>query len=257
MSPHVQTELEQGVLIVRINRPDKKNALTPDMYAALADAIEQAENDKATKVVLYTGTDGVFTAGNDLGDFLRNPPSGPDAPVNRFIAKMTTTDAPLMAAVDGIAVGIGTTMLLHFDRVFATGRSRFSLPFVNLGLVPEAGSSQQLVEICGYQKAAELLMLGEPFSAAEALASGIVSRLCTEDELLEQALDYARKLAARPRRALRATKRLMRRPTEPLPARIVAEGELFLENLEGPAAREIISAFFEKRAPDRSKYEEE
>lgn len=255
MTANVQIEQDNGVLIVRLNRPHKKNALTPEMYSVLGDAIEQAEQQKELRVVLFTGTDGVFTAGNDMADFLSNQSNDPDRPVNRFIRKMTTTDIPLLAAVDGLAIGIGTTMLLHFDQVFATDQARFSLPFVNIGVVPEAGSSLQLVEICGYQKAAELLMLGEPFSAAEAHECGIVARLCPADQLMEQALSFAHKLAAKPQQALRATKQLMRRPTEPLLDRVEAEGELFFQSLGSPAAKEIISAFIEKRAPDVSKFD--
>ena len=255
MTEHVTTEQDQGVLIVRLNRADKKNALTADMYTVMADAIERAGTDRAIKTLLYTGSEGVFTAGNDLHDFLDNPPSGPQSPVNRFIANMVSTDVPIVAAVDGVAVGIGTTMLLHFDQVFATDRARFSLPFINLGLVPEAGSSLLLVEACGYRKAAELLMLGEPFTAQQALEYGIVSRLCAPDELMERALAAAHSLAAKPRDALRATKRLLRRPAEPLSRRVLAEGELFARGLESPAAKEAMSAFFEKRAPNFKQFD--
>lgn len=255
MTSHVLTEVDSGVLIVRLNRAEKKNALTSEMYSALADSIDRAERDRAVKVVLFTGSDGIYTAGNDLADFLSNPSGAADRPVNRFIAKMATTDIPLMAAVDGPAVGIGTTMLLHFDQVFATENARFSMPFINLALVPEAGSSLQLVEACGYKKAAELLLLGEPFGAGEALDHGIVSRICPADELMEQALEMARKLASKPRDALLATKRLMRRPKEPILQRIQAESDLFFERLTSPAAVEAISAFMEKRSPDFSKFD--
>jgi len=255
MAERILEELDSGVLTVRFNRPDKKNALTPEMYAVMADAIERAEREKDVRVVLFTGSNGVFTAGNDLADFMAGQANDPDRPVNRFIRNMSATDVPLLAAVDGLAIGIGTTMLLHFDQVFATDRSRFSLPFINLGVVPEAGSSQQLVNTCGYQKAAELLLLGEPFDAQTARDCGIVSRLCTEDELMSEALDFAHRLAAKPQQALRATKRLMRRPSEPLLDRVEAEGEQFFSCLQSPAAREIISAFMEKRTPDRSKFD--
>ena len=255
MTNQVLTEVDSGVLIVRLNRAEKQNALTSEMYTAMADSIDHAEGDRAIKVVLLTGSDGIYTAGNDLGDFLSNPSGDADRPVNRFIAKIVTTDIPLMAAVDGPAVGIGTTMLLHFDQVFATENARFSMPFINLALVPEAGSSLQLVEACGYKKAAELLLLGEPFGAGEALDYGIVSRICPPDELMEQALGMARKLASKPRDALLATKRLMRRPKEPILQRIQAESDLFFERLTSPAAVEAISAFMEKRSPDFSKFD--
>jgi len=220
------------------------------MYTAMADAIERSEQDRSIRVLLYTGSGGVFTAGNDLHDFLDNPPQGPDSPVNRFIAKMVSTDVPIVAAVDGVAVGIGTTMLLHFEQVFATERARFVLPFINLALVPEAGSSMLLVEACGYRKAAELLMLGEPFTARQALDYGIVSQLCEPQELMARALGAARVLATKPRDALRATKRLLRRAREPLAERVLAEGEVFSRCLDAPAAREAMQAFFEKRPPN-------
>jgi enoyl-CoA hydratase/carnithine racemase len=255
MNEFVLTEQDQGVLIIRLNRAEKKNALTGAMYTVMADAIEQAQQDTGIKVLLYRGSEGVFTAGNDLHDFLENPPAGPDSPVNRFIANMAATDVPIVAAVDGVAVGIGTTMLLHFDQVFATRNARFSLPFINLALVPEAGSSMLLVEACGYRKAAELLMLGEPFTAQQALEYGIVSQLCEPDELMGRALEAAHKLAAKPKDALRATKRLLRRPREPLAQRVQAEGELFSRGLESPAAKEAMNAFFEKRAPDFEQFD--
>jgi enoyl-CoA hydratase/carnithine racemase len=251
----IVTELDQGVLIIRLNRTAKKNALTAAMYTVMADAIEQAQRDSAIKVLLYTGSEGVFTAGNDLHDFLENPPAGPDSPVNRFIANMVATDVPIVAAVDGVAVGIGTTMLLHFDQVLATHGARFSLPFINLALVPEAGSSMLLVETCGYRKAAEMLMLGEPFSAQEALEYGIVSQLCEPGELMARALAVAHKLAAKPKEALRATKRLLRRSREPLERRVRAEAELFSRRLESAAAKEAMNAFFEKRAPNFQQFD--
>lgn len=250
MSDLIATELDDGVLVVRINRVDKKNALTTEMYRELAAAIERAGSDREVGVVLFTGTGGVFTAGNDLVDFLENPPQGPEAPVYRFLDALVNTDVPLMAAVDGFAVGIGTTMLLHCEQVFATERARFSMPFINLGIVPEAGSSMLLSEACGYQKAAELLMLGEAFDGGEALRCNIVSRLCEPEELMDQALATAHKLAAKPRDALRATKRLMRRNRESLPDRIAAEGVLFNQALASPAAKEAMNAFLEKRTPD-------
>jgi enoyl-CoA hydratase/carnithine racemase len=250
MTQHVTTEMDHGVLIVRLKRVEKMNALTMRMYGDMAAAIDRAEADRAVRVLLIAGSGGVFTAGNDLGDFLENPPHDPDSPVHRFIGKIVSTDVPIVAAVDGFAVGIGTTMLLHFDQVVATKRARFSLPFIKLGLVPEAGSSMLLAQECGYRKAAELLLLGEPFSSAEALQFGIVSQLCETDELMEQALAIAYKLAANPSGALRATKKLMKRPQEPLAHRILAETEAFSKRLASPAAKEAMTAFMEKRAPD-------
>jgi enoyl-CoA hydratase/carnithine racemase len=253
MADHVLCELDGGVLTVTIRRAHKKNALTMAMYSVMADAIERADRDPDVRVVLFAGSDGIFTAGNDLTDFLENPPQDADAPVNRFIAKLITTEAPLLAAVDGFAVGIGTTMLLHFEQVIASDRATFSLPFINLALVPEAGSSLLLAEACGYKKAAELLMLGQPFGVDVALECGIVSKVTAPETLMEEGLAAAHALAAMPRTALRATKRLMRRPKEPLLDRVMAEGREFAERLASPATREIIMAFMEKRAPDPSK----
>lgn len=255
MSDNVLTRLEDGVLTVLLQRPEKKNALTAEMYAALADAVEGAGEERAVRAVVIGGGEGVFTAGNDLEDFLHNPPREPDAPVHRFMMALAATDIPLVAAVDGIAVGIGTTMLLHCDCVLASERARFSLPFVNLGLVPEAGSSMLLVQCCGYRKAAELLMLGEPFAADRALECGIVTRVVPVGDLADEARAVARQLAAKPREALRATKRLMRRPAESLAARIQREAEDFARFLASPEAQEAFTAFIEKRAPDFSKFE--
>jgi len=249
MSEHVVTRLEDGVLTLRMQRPEKKNALTAAMCATLAEALEGAADERAVRVVVIAGVEGAFTAGNDLDDFLNNPPRDAEAPVNRFINALVTTELPLVAAVDGLAVGIGTTLLLHCEQVLATERSRFSMPFVNLGLVPENGSSLLLVRACGYHKAAELLMLGEPFTANDALDCGIVSRLVSPADLESEAQALARKLAAKPRDALRATKRLMRRPSEPLGARIEIESRLFAQFLGSPEAKEAFTAFLEKRPP--------
>ena len=255
MTEHILTDLENGILTVRLNRPAKKNALTAEMYSALAEALARAGRDEEVRVLLLAGSEGVFTAGNDLEDFLRNPPQGAEAPVFRFIAGLVETDVPLVAAVDGAAVGIGTTLLLHCDCAVASDRSQFSLPFINLALVPEAGSSMLLVEACGYKKAAELLMMGEPFSAGQALDCGIVSRVCAAGEVLEEARKMAALLAAKPRGALRSTKRLLRRAKEPLADRARAEAVLFSECLASPAAKEAFTAFLEKRAPDFSRFD--
>jgi enoyl-CoA hydratase/carnithine racemase len=255
MSEQVTARTEDGVLCISMQRAEKKNALTAEMYAALANTLERAAQDPAVRVALISGAEGVFTAGNDLEDFLRNPPLDEMAPVHRFISLLATTDLPLVAAVDGAAVGIGTTMLLHCELVFASERARFMLPFVNLGLVPEAGSSMLLAEGCGYRKAAELLMLGDAIGADEALACGIVSRIVASADLHPTALAAAQKLAAKPRAALRATKRLMRRPKEPLEQRLRAESRVFAACLQSAEAKEAFNAFLGKRAPDFSRFD--
>jgi enoyl-CoA hydratase/carnithine racemase len=247
--------LHAGVRVLRMNRAEKKNALNAAMYVALTQALRAAETDAAVRAVLICGTAGVFTAGNDLQAFLA--PADPVAPrpAHALLEALAASTVPLVAAVDGPAVGIGTTLLLHCDFVCATPDARLSLPFVNLGVCPEAGSSLLLPRLIGYARAAELLMLGETFDGRAAFAAGIVTRLCEPTALYDEALGIARKLADKPRAALRATKALMKRAEEPLQARIEAEIGIFSDLLTQPAACEIMTAFVEKRAPVRSRYE--
>jgi enoyl-CoA hydratase/carnithine racemase len=252
MSEFVNTELINGVLLVTLDRPGKKNALTQPMYAAMADAIERAQTDIEVKVVVYTGVGDMFTAGNDLGDFEASS-DGELTPVARFLANMASTDVPLIGAVNGGAIGVGTTMLLHFDQNFASPNASFALPFINLGLVPEAGSSKLLVAQCGYQNAAKLLMLGEKFSALDAKDFGIVNSIA--DDVLVAAMAYAAKLATKPRQALRATKRLMRRDTEPLAETMKQEVILFSQGLGSPEFTEAVAAFAEKRTPNFTQFD--
>ena len=171
MTDHVIIERADRVLRVRLNRPEKKNALTEAMYAAMANAIEAAEHDDSLRVLLFTGTEGCFTAGNDLGDFLERPPHGKTAPVFRFVTALARSTLPMIAAVDGVAIGVGTTLLLHCDYVLATPGARFHMPFVDLGLVPEAGSTYLLPRLLGHAKAAELLLLTRPFHSHGCLAN--------------------------------------------------------------------------------------
>jgi enoyl-CoA hydratase/carnithine racemase len=252
MSEFVKTELTDGILLVTLNRPEKKNALTQPMYAVMADAIERAQTDSDVKVVVYTGVGDMFTAGNDLGDFDISS-DGELAPVARFLANMASTDVPLIAAVNGAAIGVGTTMLLHFDQNFASPTASFALPFINLGLVPEAGSSKLLVAQCGYQNAAKLLMLGETFSALDAKDFGIVNSIA--DDVLVAAMAYAAKLATKPKQALRATKRLMRRDAEPLAETMKQEVILFSQGLGSPEFTEAVAAFAEKRTPNFTQFD--
>ncbi len=255
MSDHVLTELEGGVLRVTIHRPEKKNALTVAMYAALAEALRQAEADPAVRVVLLCGTGDAFTAGNDLGDFVANPPSGESSPVFAFLGAISTAAKPVVAAVHGPAIGIGTTLLLHCDLVLATPDARLQLPFVTLGLSPEAASSYLLPLAVGPQRAAELLLFGEPFSGEQAHAWGLVNELTVEGDLLDRATKRAEALAARPPASVRLTKSFLRRPhAEAVQATLRAEAEAFLERLQSPEAAEAFTAFFEKRAPDFSSF---
>jgi enoyl-CoA hydratase/carnithine racemase len=255
MSVHVLTETRERVVRIELKRPDKKNALTADMYQAMADALRAAEADAQVRVVLIHGQPDCFSAGNDLKDFLERPPHGEHSPVFQFLAAISTAAKPLIAAVGGPAVGIGTTMLLHCDLVYAAPQTRFQLPFVPLGLLPEAGSSLLLPQLAGYQRAAELLLLGQPFSAEKALAVGIVTDVVPAEELLEYAQDAAAAVAALPPESVRLTKALMKkRDAVDVSARIAEEGRLFRERLGSPEAKEAMAAFFEKRKPDFSRF---
>lgn len=250
----VLTSRRDGVLEIEFNRPAKKNAFTSEMYAAMVAAMEEAEADPAVRVVLFRGSEDVFTAGNDIEDFIRRPPSGEDAPVFRFLLAVSRAAKPLVAAVNGPAVGIGTTLLLHCELVYAGDNARFILPFTNLGIVPEFGSSYLLPMIAGYQRAAELLLLGEPFGAAKAAEAGIVTRVVASAETLAVARQAAAKLAALPRKSIRLTKALMKSAHRAhIDAQLLAESEHVRQLLGEPAAREALAAFMEKRKPDFSR----
>ncbi|WP_323072921.1 enoyl-CoA hydratase [Mycetohabitans endofungorum] len=249
-------ERARGVLTLQLNRPDKKNAMTAAMYQSMADALAQARDDASVRAILIRGHDGVFCAGNDLEDFMQRPPSGPDAPVLQFLQQISTAAKPIVAAVSGPAVGIGTTLLLHCDLVYAADDARFSLPFTQLGLCPEAASSLLLPRLAGYQRAAQKLLLGEPFDAYEAQAIGIVSRVLPLAQLHEFVLAQATKLVALPASSLRVTKMLLKRDAQAQVAqRIAEEAEQFGRMLRSPEAREAMSAFLQKRKPDFSPFE--
>ena len=253
---HILSETRDGVARVEINRPDKKNALTAAMYQAMADAIKAAEAAAAVRVLLIHGKPDLFTAGNDLQDFLDNPPRDDDRPVFRFLYGISQAQKPIVAAVAGAAVGIGTTMLLHCDLVYAAPNARLQLPFVNLGLVPEAASSLLLPALAGYQRAAELLLLGEPFSAHKGKEIGLVTEVVPEAELFGVAMAQAQKLAARPAASLRLTKQLLKQGQAAAVAqRIRQESEHFGERLKSPEAKEAFTAFLEKRKPDFSRFD--
>ncbi len=256
MSENVVIELNDRVLRIELSRPEKKNALTPAMYQALSEALGRAESDAQVRAVLIHGKPDCFSAGNDLKDFLQRPSEGGEPPAIAFLARIASARKPLVAAVGGPAVGIGTTMLLHCDFVYAAPGTRFQLPFVPLGIVPEAASSLLLPMIAGYHRAAELLLLGKPFDAATALAAGFVTAIVAEADLLEHARGVARAVAALPPSSVRLTKELMKRQLAPLVAeRMQIEGRLFRERLASPEAIEAFTAFFEKRKPDFSRFE--
>lgn len=253
---HIITENRDGILRIEIDRPDKKNALTAVMYQAMADAIKVAETDTRVRVVLIHGKADLFTAGNDLQDFLDNPPRDDKRPVFQFLYGISQAQKPVVAAVAGPAVGIGTTMLLHCDLVYAAPNARLQLPFVNLGLVPEAASSLLLPALIGYQRAAELLLLGEPFSAQKAKEIGLVTEVVPADQLFDTAMAQAKKLASKPAASLRLTKRLMKQgQMAAVERQIKLESDHFGERLGSPEAKEAFSAFLEKRKPDFSKFD--
>lgn len=247
MTDLVATEIDAHVQTVRLNRPDKKNAITHAMYLRLAEALAAADADPSVRATLLTGNGSCFTVGNDLGDFLSDALSSPDAPVLRFLRALSGAKKPLVAAVHGHAVGVGTTLLFHCDLVYAARDTRFSLPFVNLGLVPEAGASLLLPSLAGYQRAAEHLLLGEPFSAEVAREMGLVNRVCESDKVWSVALATARALAAKPMAAVMETKALMRRPPEPIDARMDAEVAVFKRRLASPEAQQAFAAFLKRR----------
>ncbi len=246
---------EASVLTIAFNRPDKKNSVTATMYEALTQALVEAATDSETRVVLFRGTDQVFSAGNDLGDFVLNPPCTQDAPVWNFLRTLSAFPKPLVAAVCGPAVGIGTTMLLHCDLVYAGTNARFSLPFVNLGVCPEAASSLLLPKLFGYQGAAEVLLTGDPFDAEFALKAKLVNRVLPVEEVLKFAFTQASKIAQKPSSAIVETKRLLKLgDAASVLARINEEAKVFGQMVGAGAAREAIAAFSEKRKPDFSKF---
>ena len=239
-----------GVLEIVMARPARKNALTVAMYAAMAEAIAGASRDDAVRAVLLRGEGGTFTSGNDLNDFIQSPPTGDDSPVARFLHALVELDRPLLAAVEGRAVGIGVTMLLHCDLVYAAADAKLSLPFVNLALVPEAASSLLLPRLVGHPRAAEMLFFGEPVDAVAARELGLVNAVVPAAEVVDFARGRARALADKPAEALRQTKRLLKAPLrDETLARMHAESAAFIERLASPELREAVSAFFEKRAP--------
>ena len=253
-SPDILAHTVAGVLTLTIHRPLKKNSISTAMYQAMADAIESAKNDAAIRVVVIQGSETIFSSGNDIGDFLNKPPAGMDSPVFQFLHAIAGFPKPLLAAVCGPAVGIGTTMLLHCDLVYAGDNAAFSMPFVNLGLCPEAASSLLVPQLMGYHRAAEALLLGEPFMAEAALEVGLVNRVLPPTEANNYAQSVARKLAVKPLSSLIETKRLMKKPLAALvPQVLEEEAASFGRMLREPAAREAFGAFMEKRKPDFSK----
>jgi enoyl-CoA hydratase/carnithine racemase len=251
----IKTAIHNGVATIEIARPEKKNALTIAMYQAMTDALHAAAEDKAVRAVLFSGQPGVFTSGNDIEDFMQRPPQGPDSAVFQFMRALMDFDKPVVAAVTGAAIGIGTTMLLHCDFVYVSDEARLATPFVSLGLVPEYASSLLMPALMGHRRAAEKLLLGDPFNGEAAVECGLANAVLPATEVVNHARRVAERFNALPPGAVRDAKRLMRRAgKEAILQAIAAEGEIFTARLRSPEAMEAFQAFFQKRKPDFSKF---
>ncbi len=254
---HILTRKDKGVLTIEFNRPDKKNSITSEMYGMIADALADGQADPATRVVVFLGKPDIFSAGNDLVDFMNHKQDEnlSERPVAKFMINLVTLTKPVIACVTGAAIGIGTTMLLHCDLIYASEKATFAMPFAQLGLCPEFGSSMLLPQTVGYQKAAEKLFFGEPFSAHEACEMGLVNRVLPDAELADFVYERAAKLAALPASSLRTTKGLIKNAhRDAIRAKILEENEFFSRMLLSPEAKEAFAAFFERRKPDFTKF---
>jgi len=247
----IVTEHDGGILRVQLNRPTKRNAMTSAMYVALAGIFNEAANDENTRVVLWHGAGDSFCAGNDIDDFLKNPPGPGESPQARLMNALLNFDKPLVAAVHGAAIGGGTTMLTHCDFVYAGESTRFQMPFINLAVVPEFGSSCSVPARIGHLRAAELILMGVPFDAGRAAELGLVTQVISDKVVLARATETARMLAAKPAKALQASKRLMKQPIrEQIKAAMEAENGEFSAQVRSEDAKEAFAAFLEKRNPD-------
>jgi len=254
MSDQIVVAIEDRVLTIAMNRPDKKNALTGAMYTAMTEALIAADADSSVRAIIITGGPDCFTAGNDIADFAAAKP-GQVSPAIRFLETLAATAKPVLAAVSGVAIGIGTTMLLHCDLAYATAGSRFQLPFVNLGLCPEAASSLILPALMGTHRAAELLLFGEPFAADIACKLGIINHVVSVAELVPTVTSKAQQLAQKPPASLRTIKMLLKSgQAEAIKQAMAREGQNFAALLQGPEAKEAMAAFLERRKPDFSKF---
>ena len=247
----VVTERSGSILRVQLNRPAKKNAMTSAMYVTIADSLNAAANDDDIRVVLWHGAGDSFCAGNDVEDFMRNPPGPGESPQAHLIGALINFEKPVVAAVHGAAIGGGTTMLTHCDFVYAGESAKFQMPFINLALVPEFGASYSIPARIGYLRAAELIELGLPFDAQRARELGLVTRVVPDEKLLATATETAQKLAEKPASALQACKRLMRQPVRAQLAQAAKlENEEFSVRVRSADAKEAFTAFIEKRRPD-------
>lgn len=252
---HIVTEIRDRILTIRLNRTDKKNAISGAMYKSMTDAINAGHADPDVRVILFTGTDGCFSSGNDLGDFLNSPDSTSGSVIAQFMQAIVDASKPMIAAVAGPAVGIGTTLLLHCDLIYAGEKTRFQLPFVNIGICPEFASSLMMPVIMGHPRAAELILLGEPFTAVKARDYGLINDVLPEAEVETHARAQALKLAAQPPNAVRTSKALLKRWTrEQVKEAVSVEINHFAPMLKQPEALEALGAFMQKRKPDFSKF---
>ncbi|HEY6832950.1 MAG TPA: enoyl-CoA hydratase [Pseudolabrys sp.] len=246
----INTEHSGSILRVELNRPARKNAMTSQMYVTLADIFNEAAKDESTRVVLWHGAGDSFSAGNDIEDFLKNPPGPGESPQAQLMKAFIDFDKPLVAAVQGAAIGGGTTMLTHCDFVYAGESAKFQMPFINLAVVPEFGSSYAVPARIGHIRAAELILLGSPFDARRAAELGLVTQVVPDQNLLATATEAARKLAAKPMRALQASKRLMKQPfRQQLKAAMEAENQEFSARIRSDEAKQALGAFLEHRKP--------
>jgi enoyl-CoA hydratase/carnithine racemase len=247
----IVTEHAGNILRVQLNRPTKRNAMTSAMYLALAGIFNAAANDENTRVVLWHGAGDSFCAGNDIEDFLKNPPGPGESPQASLMNALVNFDKPLVAAVHGAAIGGGTTMLTHCDFVYAGESTRFQMPFINLAVVPEFGSSCSVPARVGHVRAAELILLGAPFDAGRAAELGLVTQVISDRDVLARATETAGRLAAKSAGALQASKRLMKQPfREQIEAAMKAENKEFSAQVRSEDAKEALTAFLEKRKPD-------
>jgi enoyl-CoA hydratase/carnithine racemase len=251
----IKTATLNGVATIEIARPEKKNALTQAMYQAMADAIHAAQADGTVRAILLTGQPGIFTSGNDIEDFMQRPPQSEDSAVFQFMKTLLGCDKPVIAAVTGAAIGIGTTMLLHCDFVYVSDEARLAMPFVGLGLVPEFASSLLVPELMGSRRAAEKLLLGDPFTPEQAVECGIANAVLPAGEVVNHARRVAERFNTLPPGAVRDSKRLMHGPRREQVLQVISEeARLFGQRLRSPEAMEAFQAFFQKRQPDFSKF---
>jgi enoyl-CoA hydratase/carnithine racemase len=260
MAQEIEIRIEDGVQVIRFLRADKKNAFTGPMYSAMSEAIDASENNDAVACHVFIGSGGVFSAGNDINDFLRRAQAtasgdgkGIPAPSLDFIRRLPKVTKPMIAAVDGLAIGVGTTMLLHCDLVYASPTASLRTPFLDLGLIQEAGSTITAPARMGYPRAFEMICLGEPFSAERALQAGLINAVVPADQLEATAMKAAKRLAAKPRQALMTSRRLLRQNHEAISGMIDQEAKAYQTLMTSPEAREAFTAFLEKRPPDFAK----